>query len=121
MTADQVKSLLELWIETLSSGDSRQITALYADDAVLLPTLSNRVRTNPSEISDYFNHFTEKHPRGCIEESHLRIMPDAAACSGIYTFTFMDGSLCRARFTFVYEKIAGEWKITSHHSSRMPE
>ena len=41
--------------------------------------------------------------------------------SGIYTFTSgVDGSTVMARFTYVYEKIDGEWLILSHHSSQMP-
>jgi hypothetical protein len=41
--------------------------------------------------------------------------------SGIYEFTFEDGSKTRGRYSFVYSFEKGEWKISNHHSSIMPE
>ena len=41
--------------------------------------------------------------------------------SGIYEFTFEDGSKTRGRYSYVYTFEKGEWKISNHHSSIMPE
>ena len=40
---------------------------------------------------------------------------------GIYEFTFEDGSKAKGRYSFVYTFENGEWKISNHHSSIMPE
>ena len=41
--------------------------------------------------------------------------------TGIYEFTFQDGSKIKGRYSFVYTYDKGEWKIANHHSSIMPE
>jgi uncharacterized protein (TIGR02246 family) len=87
----------------------------------LLPTVSNKVRHNHEEIEDYFVHFLAKIPSGKIDESNVRIFNDIAINSGVYTFTFADGSAVQARYTYVYKKDDGRWLIKEHHSSQMPE
>ncbi len=41
--------------------------------------------------------------------------------TGIYEFTFEDGSKTKGRYSYVYTYENGEWKISNHHSSIMPE
>ena len=48
-------------------------------------------------------------------------MANSAVDSGLYTFRFTDGSSVRARYTFAYKRVGGDWLISSHHSSAMPE
>ena len=40
---------------------------------------------------------------------------------GIYEFTFEDGSKVKARYSFVYAFEDGQWMISHHHSSLMPQ
>ncbi|MEP0190968.1 MAG: SgcJ/EcaC family oxidoreductase [Erythrobacter sp.] len=119
-----IGSLFDAWNAALQTLDPDQVVALYAEDAILLPTISNAVRHNHAELRAYFVDFLKKKPRGTINESNIRDLGDIAIHSGVYTFELQtDGekSEARCRFTYVYSKIAGEWKIIEHHSSLMPE
>lgn len=121
MPNNEIHTLFETWNNALKTGNPKEVSALYAKDAILLPTVSNRVRHNHDEIEDYFLHFLAKKPCGKIDESNIRIYNDIAINSGIYTFTFADNSSVQARFTYVYQWDGNQWTIIQHHSSKMPE
>lgn len=121
MNKQDIIDLFNSWNNALKTGDPKQVAALYAVDAILLPTVSNKVRHNHKEIEDYFVHFLAKKPEGTLNESNVRIFGEIALNSGIYTFTFADGSSVEARFTYVYARKEGHWEIIEHHSSMMPE
>ena len=117
----EITLLFENWNNALKTCDPNVVTSLYAETAILLPTISNKVRHNHDEIKDYFIHFLMKEPQGEINETNIRIFENIAINSGIYTFSLNDDSSVQARFTFVYKIIEDEWKIIEHHSSMMPE
>ncbi|MEZ5126848.1 MAG: SgcJ/EcaC family oxidoreductase [Thermoleophilia bacterium] len=117
----EILALLEAWIAALQAGDAGKVTELYASDAILLPTVSSRVRRNHAEIRDYFEQVVAGGPRGVIDEANVRVFGDLAVSSGRYTFAFADGSVVAARFTYVYRQSADGWRIIEHHSSRVPE
>ncbi|MEM7144901.1 MAG: SgcJ/EcaC family oxidoreductase [Verrucomicrobiota bacterium] len=121
MSDNEISALFKEWNNALQSGDPGQVTALYETNAVLLPTVSNKVRHDHDEIEDYFIHFLAKGPSGEINESNIRTFGDIAINSGVYTFTFEDGGVVQARFTFVYRWNGQRWLIVEHHSSSMPE
>ena len=122
MTHDDVLGWFDTWNAALATLAPDQVTALYADNAVLLPTVSNQVRHNPAEIRDYFVGFLQKSPQGVIDESNVNILSETHATnSGVYTFTFGDGSTVTARFSYLYVASDTGWKILQHHSSAMPE
>ena len=53
----------DIWNAALQTRDADKVAALYCQPGgVLLPTVSNQVRTNRSEIADYFVHFLELKP-----------------------------------------------------------
>lgn len=116
----------DIWNAALQTGDPNKVAALYCQPGgVLLPTVSNMVRTNHAEIADYFVHFLQLKPNGQIDKAYIRILgPDTAVNSGLYTFhVIKDGKPAdvHARYTFVYQKVKGKWCIMDHHSSAMPE
>lgn len=123
-TNSTITGLFSSWNAALKTLDPDKVVALYAPDAILLPTLSNAVRHNRSEIREYFVDFLKKSPTGVINESNIRDLGDTAVHSGVYTFTLnADGEVseARCRFTYVYALRDGEWSIIEHHSSLMPE
>ncbi|NKE60093.1 SgcJ/EcaC family oxidoreductase [Lentzea sp. PSKA42] len=124
-TDDQIKALFTDWNAALATGDAQKVADRYAPNAVLLPTVSNQVRSTRAEIVDYFEHFLQGKPSGTILDSHIAVLDaDDAIDAGTYRFALTkDGkpSTVDARYTFVYEKIDGKWLIVNHHSSAMPE
>ena len=122
-TAHTIASLFDQWNAALQTTDPDKVVACYAPDAILLPTVSARIRHNHAEIRDYFLHFCAKAPEGRIDEANIRIFDDIAINSGRYTFELTDSGRrvdMAARFTFVYRKIESEWLIIEHHSSVLP-
>lgn len=116
--------LFNKWNNALQTGNPKIVAALYSDDAVLLPTVSNLARTNLAEIEDYFAHFLEKKPFGTIIQRNVKKGCNKLTDAGIYSFRLTDQTGSKnvaARYTFVYEHRNGGWKIAHHHSSVMPE
>lgn len=117
------EDLFDQWNAALQTGDAAKVTALYAEDGVLLPTVSNVPRTNHAEIQDYFEHFLEQHPVGTINTRNVKLGCNKLTDAGTYTFRIRVGNETRdvpARYTFVYENRDGRWLIVHHHSSMMP-
>ena len=124
-STQEITALFDRWNASLATLDPEKMVALYTPEAVLLPTLSNKPRTNPEEIRDYFVHFLEKKPRGTIDFRIIKIGCDSASDTGLYTFTLHDtkgkAQKVSARYSYVYEYLDGQWLIEHHHSSAMPE
>jgi uncharacterized protein (TIGR02246 family) len=121
MTNQDVTALFDQWNNALSTGDPKKVTSLYASNATLLPTISNQIRHSHQEIEDYFVQFLETKPHGKLVEQNIKIFDELIINSGIYIFLFKDDSCVTARFSYVYQLLHDEWKIITHHSSRMPE
>ena len=123
----QIAALFDTWNATLQTGDADKVANLYAKDAVLLPTVSNKVRTDHAEIVDYFEHFLQNKPVGKKVQTIVNVLDaNSAIDTGVYEFTLTDPKsgakrVVEARYSYEYEKRDGAWKIVNHHSSAMPE
>lgn len=121
----EIAALFDRWNAALATGNPAKVASLYAPDGILEPTVSNQVRATPAAIQDYFTEFLKLKPQGVINYREIRVLDeDTALDAGVYTFSLTkDGkpAQVQARYTYVYEKIDGEWKIMNHHSSAMPE
>ncbi|WP_326579669.1 SgcJ/EcaC family oxidoreductase [Streptomyces sp. NBC_00481] len=123
----EIAALFDGWNKSLRTGDAKKVADRYAKDAVLLPTVSNKVRTNRAGIVDYFDHFLENKPQGKKIQTIINVLDSNSAIdTGTYAFTLTDPKtgkkrVVEARYTYEYEKRNGVWKIVNHHSSAMPE
>ena len=121
-TVAEIEGLFSEWNKALVSGDPDEVVRLYATNAILIPTLSNKPRTSHAEIRDYFAQtFMPRGPSGTIVKAYVRVFADIAICSGIFAFTFSDRSAAQVRKSFVHRWNGEEWLIVEHHSSLMPE
>lgn len=117
-----VAALFDRWNASLATGSPRKVVENYAAQSILLATVSNQPRLTPAEKEDYFAHFLENRPSGRIDQRFVKIACNTALDAGLYTFTFAQtGAVVKARYSYTYEYSGGQWLITSHHSSAMPE
>lgn len=122
VTEENIASLFDRWNDSLATGNPEKVANNYAEDAVLLATISNTPRLNRIEKKDYFEYFLQSQPSGVIDQRSIFIGCNTAVDAGIYTFTFgATEEQAQARFTFTYAWDGNEWLITSHHSSLLPE
>lgn len=126
-TKAEIAAQFDGWNKALRTGDPGTVADRYGKDAVLLPTVSDKVRSNQAGIVGYFEKFLENKPVGKKLETHINILDhDSAVDAGVYEFTLTDPDsgdqrVVKARYSYTYEKYDGEWKIVNHHSSVMPE
>ena len=108
---------------------STQVADRYAPGAVLLPTLSNTPANTRATIVAYFVDFLKKQPEGEFEMNagqspNIKLLgPGVASLSGTAKFTLkaQNNDVVRVRKTFIFQKFNGDWLITEHHSSLMPQ
>jgi uncharacterized protein (TIGR02246 family) len=126
---DEIRRLFTRWNDALKDKTAQTVVGLYADDSILLPTLSDEARIAKDKKLAYFKKFTAEEPSAVIDPKVNMI--EIGACnmavdSGYYTFRFTrpkpdTPNPLRARYTFVYKYFGGKgWLIVSHHSSVMP-
>src|SRR5690348_2711459 len=105
-TKKQIAALFDGWNAALKTGDPEIVADRYAKDAVLLPTLSNKVRTDRAGIVDYMEHFLQNKPVGKKIETHVNVLDSNSALdSGVYQFTLTDKAtgkkkVVEARYTY---------------------
>lgn len=121
-----VESQFEKFNAAWATKDPAKVTSLFTRDAVLLATVSNKPRTNPEEIKDYFVSFLKGSPVGTINSSTVKLGCNQASRLGTWTVTLTDAATgaktdVKARYSFIYRLEDGQWKIDHLHSSAMPE
>ncbi|PPV06521.1 hypothetical protein XBLMG947_2698 [Xanthomonas bromi] len=119
--------MLLRWAETVGRRDIDAVLALYAPDAILVPTLSDDIRGRDEDRRAYFATFLAADGLSCgitVQKKRVSARLGTVVIGGLYTFVFeRDGvsEPVHARFLFTFEEIDGCWLITGHHSSRCSE
>ena len=119
--SDSIASeLLQKWANTVKNGEPKQVVNLYHEDGILLGTFSPKERVGHELILEYFEGLLKSPVEVQIVSEHPHVFESSAVNVGHYNFV-TGGKTINARFSFVYHKDNDDWKITSHHSSVMPE
>lgn len=126
VTKPQVESWFTAFNSAWATKQPATVTSLFTKDAVLLATVSNKPRATPAEIEDYFVKFLKGSPVGTINSSTIKIGCNSIARVGTWTVGLTDASTgaksdVKARYSFIYKRENGQWKIDHLHSSMMPE
>jgi hypothetical protein len=120
------EDILNEWIQAVNNRDIESLLALYNEQAVLMPTFSNRLLNNPNKIREYFEKLTSREELSvALHEKTLNVQAiknDIYVLCGIYYWRFaLDGELFRfeARFSYIID-ITQSSPIIHHHSSQIP-
>lgn len=118
--------LIKEWMLAVNNGDLEGLMALYDDDAVLIPTFSNRLLSKPESLREYFGKLCAREELSiALHEKTLNAQPvseNIYALHGIYCWRFaIDGELLsfEARFSYIID-FARPKPILQHHSSQIP-
>lgn len=122
---EDVAAATAKWAEVFTDDNPDPILALYDQEAVMWGTLSPTRRDDPAAIRDYFVKAFKALPghKVTFGDQSIRVYGNTAINTGYYTFSFVkDGkpTSLPARYSFVYVKRNGDWKIVDFHSSKMP-
>ena len=111
------------WQNSIGKANASQMTNLYCQNAVLLPTYGD-IAKGHKNIKKYFNMFLDKENLKCrIVSNDTKNLPNGYSISnGLYVFTFTDDSgdnqKVTARYTYVTNP---KGLIITHHSSEEPD
>ena len=124
--AEMIEKQFDRFSAAWATKNPDTVAALFAPDAVLLPTLSDEERTTPASIRRYFVHFLKMSPVGRIDTSSVRLGCNMAARMGNWSVDLDDKangvkSTAQARYTFIYRFADGRWQIEHLHSSLLPD
>lgn len=121
---DQVVAAALAWQAAYDSRDVQRIVAQYDPQALFWGTTAKTLAATPAAVTEYFKDAaTRPNARVVLGEPQVRVYGDTAVASGTNTFTDVrDGQVVArpARYTFVFHRTGGAWRIVAHHSSAMP-
>ena len=120
------KDILEQWMKAVNDGNVENLLSLYDNQAVLIPTFSNRLLNTPEKLRDYFEKLGSREELSIALHEKTLIIQELGnqiySLSGIYNWRFaVDGELLNfeARFSYLID-LSKTNPILHHHSSQIP-
>jgi hypothetical protein len=119
------RTVCQQWLDAVNARDLDAVVALYAADAVLMPTFSPHVLRTEEQRRGYFASLAQQAAlHVSLHEKTFSVQATGSikAASGIYCFRFeIDGEPLgfEARFSYVIDQAAAR-PILHHHSSQIP-
>lgn len=122
-----INEMHKTWSKAIINRDIETLMGLYDEKAILKPTLSEKIRTTPSQIKSYFTGGTDLDEGGFLNkdicevdytETNFHQSNGLGYDVGIYIFKNTKGEEVKAHFTYIYKMENGNpVKILAHHSS----
>lgn len=126
MNTKNPNDLLNEWARLVNERNLDGVLATYDENAVLIPTFSNRLLNTPARIREYFETLCSREGLALSLHERPRVITPISgglqALAGIYRWRFAveDEPLdFEARFTFVLD-LERPASILHHHSSQIP-
>jgi hypothetical protein len=120
------RGVIEKWMQAVNLGDIESLLGLYDDQAVLIPTFSNRLLNTPEKLREYFITLGSREELSiALHEKTLliqNIRNEISVIGGIYTWRFNvddEPLIFEARFSYVID-LSKARPILHHHSSQIP-
>jgi uncharacterized protein (TIGR02246 family) len=126
VTEQQVRGWFVEWNNAMATGDPNVVANRYAQQAVMMATVSDTPRTTPQEILEFYQLFLGSRPQAKSLQSFVTISTHWCKDMGILEYTLKDSEgriqqQIKERYSFLYVfDDAGGWKIAHHHSSVLP-
>ncbi len=124
--SNSVRGAYNTWVLALEQANCQgiKVSSLYTKNGILLATFTDEA-VGKKAITKYFDGLTCNDNLDVTTQSFDSNRDGHMAwATGLYTFSFTgtDGETVTvpARYTFVFEKTRGGWKIVNHHSSVRP-
>jgi uncharacterized protein (TIGR02246 family) len=119
-----VVQLFERWNAALATGEPAKVAALYAENAVLMPALSERVYVGREQIRGYYAEFLGQHPQAAVQMRATMLGCNTASDAGAFVYRVTGRRkgtrmLIGGRFSATYAFRDGDWRIVHHHISGM--
>ncbi|MDX2236395.1 MAG: nuclear transport factor 2 family protein [Hyphomonadaceae bacterium] len=121
-TRAEILALQQRWAEARMAQDAAYLEEFYADDFRVLAMDGNEV----SRAEDIANFATKilKPELIANEDMEVRVYGDAAVVTGVErvrgTYRDFPGAFT-LRFTNIYVRDGGRWRLAHHHSTPIPE
>jgi hypothetical protein len=113
-------------MDHVNQGNLESLLALYDENAILIPTFSNRLLNTPEKIRGYFERLTAREELSiALHEKTLHVQALRASLysvCGIYCWRFaVEGELLsfEARFSFMID-LDSPRPVIHHHTSQIP-
>ena len=123
---EKPEQVLQSWLDGINSGDVERPISLYADNAVLLPTFSNKSLIDLKDKQSYFTRlagYEDLSVKLHTRTLHSQQLSDRLfLLSGIYCWRFeIESELLsfEARFSMAVDLDQAS-PIIHHHSSQVP-
>jgi hypothetical protein len=120
------EELLRRWMRNVNERDVEGLLHLYGEQAVLIPTFSNRMLNTPERIRGYFETLCSREDLSISLREKTTVVQRVADAlhllCGIYSWRFaVDGEVLNfeARFSY-FADLAADRPILHHHSSQIP-